>query len=190
MTAEQQIVQNDWETYLADTAKIILREQSPQRYFPPYLCKLAARTWHDRTAFSPFCPSPLTGRLLPFLRFPCPRRRLLEVRGRLYELITHCIPADVIIKTLTAELIRNLDGQLKVEITRQAAAYEHRLQVRRPPCTRPGRAMCACEMKFPATAHGLCELGQSAHSDAPWRRRECSAAQRRFSTWRRLWPNL
>lgn len=25
-------------------------------------------------------------------------RRLLEVRGRLYELLTHCIPADIIMK--------------------------------------------------------------------------------------------
>ena len=28
-------------------------------------------------------------------------QRLLEVRGRLYELITHCIPSGVIIKSLT-----------------------------------------------------------------------------------------
>jgi replication factor C subunit 3/5 len=25
-------------------------------------------------------------------------RRLLEVRGRLYELLTHCIPAEIIMK--------------------------------------------------------------------------------------------
>ena len=54
--------------------------------------------------------------------------RLLEVRGRLYELITHCIPAGVIIKGLTAALIKSLDEQQKIEVANLAAEYEHRLQ--------------------------------------------------------------
>jgi len=56
-------------------------------------------------------------------------QRLLQVRNRLYELITHCIPPDVIIKTLTSCLVRSLDSQMKVEITKHAAEYEHRLQL-------------------------------------------------------------
>ncbi|XP_070607802.1 replication factor C subunit 3 [Erythrolamprus reginae] len=56
-------------------------------------------------------------------------QRLFEVRGRLYELLTHCIPADIIIKGLLSELLNNCDGQLKGEVTQMAAFYEHRLQL-------------------------------------------------------------
>lgn len=55
-------------------------------------------------------------------------RRLLEVRSRLYELMTHCIPPDVIMRGLLQELVSNCDGQLKAEVTQTAAFYEHRLQ--------------------------------------------------------------
>ena len=51
-TADQNVMDLDWETYLKQTAQAILQEQTP--------------------------------------------RKLLEVRARLYELLTHCIPADVI----------------------------------------------------------------------------------------------
>ncbi|XP_057313931.1 replication factor C subunit 3-like [Hydractinia symbiolongicarpus] len=56
-------------------------------------------------------------------------KRLLEVRSRLYELLTHCIPPDIIIKGLLAELVKNCDGSLKSELTQLAAHYEHRLQL-------------------------------------------------------------
>ncbi|KAK2170105.1 hypothetical protein LSH36_4g05070 [Paralvinella palmiformis] len=56
-------------------------------------------------------------------------KRLFEVRGRLYELLIHCIPSDVIMKGLLKELTSNCDGQLKCEITQLAAAYEHSLQL-------------------------------------------------------------
>lgn len=56
-------------------------------------------------------------------------RRLLEVRARLYELLVHCIPSDVIIKGLLKELVKNCDGTLKTEVTQIAAFYEHRLQL-------------------------------------------------------------
>ena len=46
---------------------------------------------------------------------------MLEVRGRLYELLTHCIPAEVILKTLATELISSLETNLKVEVSRHAA---------------------------------------------------------------------
>ncbi|KAG1659750.1 Replication factor C subunit 3 [Nymphon striatum] len=54
--------------------------------------------------------------------------RLFKVRERIYELLTHCIPTDVIFKELLKELIKNCDGELKREITAAAAFYEHRLQ--------------------------------------------------------------
>lgn len=56
-------------------------------------------------------------------------KRILEVRGKLYELLTHCIPADVIIKGLLAELAPNCDGLMKSEVVQLAAYYEHRLQL-------------------------------------------------------------
>ncbi|NXV83553.1 RFC3 factor, partial [Atlantisia rogersi] len=56
-------------------------------------------------------------------------QRLLEVRGRLYELLTHCIPPEIIMKGLLTELLHNCDGQLKGEVAQMAAFYEHRLQL-------------------------------------------------------------
>ena len=51
-TADQSIIDLDWEVFLKATAQYIVAEQTP--------------------------------------------KQLQEVRGRLYELLTHCIPADVI----------------------------------------------------------------------------------------------
>ncbi|XP_009288544.1 PREDICTED: replication factor C subunit 3 [Aptenodytes forsteri] len=56
-------------------------------------------------------------------------QRLLEVRGRLYELLTHCIPPEIIMKGLLTELLNNCDGQLKGEGAQMEAFYEHRLQL-------------------------------------------------------------
>ncbi|BFZ24367.1 hypothetical protein BsWGS_27406 [Bradybaena similaris] len=55
-------------------------------------------------------------------------KRLLEVRARLYELLTHCIPADIIMRGLLKELVSVCDGQIKAEVVQSAAFYEHRLQ--------------------------------------------------------------
>ncbi|KAG9463681.1 hypothetical protein GDO78_021294 [Eleutherodactylus coqui] len=52
-----------------------------------------------------------------------------EVRGRLYELLTHCIPPEIIMKSLLSELLNNCDGQLKADVAQMAAYYEHRLQL-------------------------------------------------------------
>ncbi|TRY90953.1 hypothetical protein DNTS_022189 [Danionella cerebrum] len=59
----------------------------------------------------------------------CRVQQLLEVRARLYELLTHCIPPDVIMKGLVTELLSNCDGHLKAEVAQMAAFYEHRLQL-------------------------------------------------------------
>lgn len=56
-------------------------------------------------------------------------KKLAEVRGRLYELMSHLIPTDVIFKGLLKELVNNCDGQLKGEVTQFAAFFEHRLQL-------------------------------------------------------------
>jgi len=54
--------------------------------------------------------------------------RALQVRGKLYELLTHCIPPTLIIKTLALELAQNVDNQLKGKIFQEAAKYEANLQ--------------------------------------------------------------
>jgi len=53
-------------------------------------------------------------------------RRLLEVRNRIYELLSHCIPAEVIFVGLLKELTKKCDQSLKNETTHWAAIFEHR----------------------------------------------------------------
>ena len=55
--------------------------------------------------------------------------KLLQVRDMLYELLTNCIPSDVIVRTLTRELSKSLDDSLKHELVHWAAYYEHRMQL-------------------------------------------------------------
>ena len=54
--------------------------------------------------------------------------KLITARDMLYELLTNCIPADVIIITLTRELMKSLDDSLKHELSYWSAYYEHRLR--------------------------------------------------------------
>jgi replication factor C subunit 3/5 len=54
-------------------------------------------------------------------------QRLMAAREKLYELLVSCIPATVILKTLTKELMKNLDDGLKMEVSEWAAFYEHRI---------------------------------------------------------------
>jgi len=55
-------------------------------------------------------------------------RCLQVVRGKLYELLSHCIPPDVIMRTLAFELLKKLDSEVKFEVTYWAAHYEHQMQ--------------------------------------------------------------
>ena len=52
--------------------------------------------------------------------------RLLEIRGMLYELLTHCIPPTMIIATVNRALVDSVDDALKPDLVRWAAFYEHR----------------------------------------------------------------
>jgi replication factor C subunit 3/5 len=54
-------------------------------------------------------------------------QRLMAVREKLYELLVSCIPATTILKTLTKELMNNLDDSLKTDLIEWAAFYEHRV---------------------------------------------------------------
>ena len=55
--------------------------------------------------------------------------RILQVRAKLYDLLTHCIPATTILKTLTFKLMPKIDESLKAEVVKWAAFYEHRIRM-------------------------------------------------------------
>ena len=74
LTKDQSILEPDWEIYLRDTARMIGEQQTPQRYAIARSMNLIRRR---RCRFS-----------------------ILEARERLYELIAHCIPAEVIFKVV------------------------------------------------------------------------------------------
>eukprot|EP01035_Chromulina_nebulosa_P021070 gene21070-27300_t len=54
--------------------------------------------------------------------------KLQQSREMLYELLTNCIPADIIFQTLVNELMKSLDDTLKHEVIYWAAFYDHRLR--------------------------------------------------------------
>ncbi|KAJ3068714.1 Subunit of heteropentameric Replication factor C (RF-C) [Podochytrium sp. JEL0797] len=51
-------------------------------------------------------------------------KRLQDVRGRLYELLTHCIAPEVILKTLMFDIIKLIDVGMAPEVVKMAADYE------------------------------------------------------------------
>ncbi|KAF2803935.1 P-loop containing nucleoside triphosphate hydrolase protein [Mytilinidion resinicola] len=55
--------------------------------------------------------------------------RLLQVRAKLYDLLTHCIPPATILKTLTWKLLPKTDDDLKPDVIKWAAFYEHRIRM-------------------------------------------------------------
>ncbi|KAJ2466830.1 Replication factor C (RF-C) subunit, partial [Coemansia sp. RSA 2320] len=54
--------------------------------------------------------------------------QLMAIRKQLYEVLTHCIPAPTVLKTVAMHLIDGVGEALRPEIAHQAALYEHRLQ--------------------------------------------------------------
>ncbi|KAK3704164.1 Replication factor C (RF-C) subunit [Vermiconidia calcicola] len=54
--------------------------------------------------------------------------RVLQVRAKLYDLLTHCIPATTILKTLTFKLMPKIDDILKADVVKWSAFYEHRIR--------------------------------------------------------------
>lgn len=53
--------------------------------------------------------------------------KLLQSREMFYELLTNCIPAELILSTLLRELMKSLDDTLKHDVVYWAAYYEHRI---------------------------------------------------------------
>ncbi|KAK9463058.1 P-loop containing nucleoside triphosphate hydrolase protein [Lipomyces oligophaga] len=54
---------------------------------------------------------------------------LLQIRARFYDLLSHCIPATVILKSLLFDLLDLVDEMLKSHIIHWAAFYEHRIHI-------------------------------------------------------------
>ncbi|KHO01997.1 activator 1 38 kDa subunit [Metarhizium album ARSEF 1941] len=54
--------------------------------------------------------------------------RILQVRAKFYDLLTHCIPPTTILKTLTFKLLALIDDGLKGEVIQWSAFYEHRIK--------------------------------------------------------------
>ena len=50
-------------------------------------------------------------------------QRLLEVRAKLYELISHCIPPTVVLKTISERIVDRVDEKLKPQMVHWAAYY-------------------------------------------------------------------
>lgn len=55
--------------------------------------------------------------------------QILVVRAKLYDLLTHCIPPTMVLKTLTWKLVPKVDDTLKSEIVKWSAFYEHRVRM-------------------------------------------------------------
>jgi len=54
-------------------------------------------------------------------------QRILDVRTKLYELLAHCIPPVVILKTITDRILERIDDALKPEVVHWAAFYNLRM---------------------------------------------------------------
>ncbi|KAL2434722.1 Replication factor C subunit 5 [Exophiala dermatitidis] len=56
---------------------------------------------------------------------------ILATRAKLYDLLTHCIPASMVLKTLCFKLcnLPEVDDSLKPEVVRWASFYEHRVRL-------------------------------------------------------------
>lgn len=56
-------------------------------------------------------------------------QRVMDVRAKLYELLSHCIPATVVLKTIADRVVQKVDESLKADIMHWAAIYENRMRL-------------------------------------------------------------
>ncbi|KDR75995.1 hypothetical protein GALMADRAFT_139757 [Galerina marginata CBS 339.88] len=54
--------------------------------------------------------------------------RVMEVRAKFYELLSHCIPPTVILKTVAERVVDKVDEALKADVMHWAAFYEVRMR--------------------------------------------------------------
>ncbi|PVF93607.1 P-loop containing nucleoside triphosphate hydrolase protein [Serendipita vermifera] len=55
--------------------------------------------------------------------------RVMEVRTKLYELLSHCIPPNVVLKTIAERVTDKVDESIKPDVLHWAAFYEVRMRV-------------------------------------------------------------
>mmetsp|Transcript_7117 Transcript_7117/g.15209 ORF Transcript_7117/g.15209 Transcript_7117/m.15209 type:complete len:372 (+) Transcript_7117:164-1279(+) len=55
-------------------------------------------------------------------------RVLLEVRSKLYDLLSHAVPAEVVFRSVVKELLKNLDQDLAPRVLQCAAHYQRRMR--------------------------------------------------------------
>ena len=73
---------------------------------------------------------------------------LLQVRGHLYELLTNCIPPELIFRRLVIELLKKIDDSLKAEVLHWAAFYEHRSHLGSKPMYVLRKRVTLCSRSF------------------------------------------
>ncbi|EIN04059.1 P-loop containing nucleoside triphosphate hydrolase protein [Punctularia strigosozonata HHB-11173 SS5] len=56
-------------------------------------------------------------------------QRVMDVRAKFYELLSHCIPPTVILKTVADRVVERVDESLKADIMHWAAIYETRMRL-------------------------------------------------------------
>ncbi|KAG6919176.1 hypothetical protein DXG01_008474 [Tephrocybe rancida] len=55
--------------------------------------------------------------------------RVMEVRAKFYELLSHCIPPTIILKTVAERVVERVDESLKADIIHWTAFYEVRMRI-------------------------------------------------------------
>ncbi|KAF8339535.1 P-loop containing nucleoside triphosphate hydrolase protein [Cantharellus anzutake] len=55
--------------------------------------------------------------------------QVMAVRGKLYELLSHCIPPTLVLKTVADRVVEMVDDSLKADIMHWAAFYEVRMRI-------------------------------------------------------------
>ncbi|KAI0067329.1 P-loop containing nucleoside triphosphate hydrolase protein [Artomyces pyxidatus] len=56
-------------------------------------------------------------------------QQVMEVRSKFYELLSHCIPPTIILKTVADRVVERADESLKADIMHWAAIYENRMRL-------------------------------------------------------------
>ena len=56
-------------------------------------------------------------------------KKLLEIRGKLYDLLSSCIPGEEILKSLVSVLVDKSQEKLAMEIISLAAKFEHSMRL-------------------------------------------------------------
>jgi len=84
-------------------------------------------------------------------------RQLLKIRSKLYELLSNCIPPDLIMRTIVRQLLSKMPMPVRMELLHHAAIYEHRMQAGSKPIFHIEAFLArfmSCYKKFSVANHG------------------------------------